>query len=61
MMEASVKEQVKNLARSNTVQEVWNGFERDVYIHGMVYELRTGLLRDLGVTVSRDNAYVAGM
>jgi carbonic anhydrase len=49
VIDANVVEQVERLALSKIIQGAWeNG--HPVRIHGWVYDLRTGLLRDLGVT-----------
>ncbi len=49
VVDANVVEQVEKLALSDIIQGAWkNG--HPVRIHGWVYDLRTGLLRDLGVT-----------
>jgi carbonic anhydrase len=52
LVELSVIEQVKNLTHTSIVQEAWK--ERNYpYIHGWVYDINTGHLKQL-VTVSPD-------
>lgn len=51
LCELNVKAQVANLCRSTVLQAAWqNG--REVAVHGWIYRLSDGILRDLGVTVS---------
>ena len=47
LSELSVMEQVRNLAKTNIVQEAWA--ERDLHLHGWVYGLSTGIIKDLAV------------
>ena len=51
LCEASVAAQVKRLARTPTLQAAWQA-GRDVSIHGWVYGLKDGLIKDLKVTRS---------
>ncbi len=52
LCELNVMTQVKNLAHSSTVQNAWaNG--QPLTIHGWIYSIRDGLLKDLEVDVSR--------
>ena len=51
LSEANVRMQVENLRKCEVIQREWE--KRDVPIHGFVYELETGNLRDLGITVGR--------
>ena len=52
LIEANVGEQVHNVLKSEAVETEWK--ERDVHIHGWMYELETGKLRDLGMSVGRN-------
>lgn len=45
----SVKKQVENIVNTNIIQHAWAD-RKDVRVHGWVYELETGRLKDLGVT-----------
>lgn len=49
LTELNVMEQVRNLAKSPIVQRAWQ--KRAVQIHGWVYGLDTGLIKDLDVMV----------
>lgn len=49
LSELNVKEQVEQVATSTVVQKAWaNG--QQLNVHGMVYNLEDGLLKDLGVS-----------
>ncbi|KAJ3538366.1 hypothetical protein NMY22_g5199 [Coprinellus aureogranulatus] len=53
VVEENVKRQVENLAKTVTITDAWTKGARkgqDVYIHGWVYDISTGKLRDLNVT-----------
>ena len=39
-----------NFAKSTIMQREWK--EREVHIHGWVYDLKSGLINDLGIDVS---------
>ncbi len=53
LCELNVKEQVRNVCNSTIVQNAWrNGAE--LYIHGWIYNIKNGLLKDLGSCVSTD-------
>jgi len=49
LTELNVIAQVETLAETPTVREAWS-FGYPIAIHGWVYDLRDGLIRDLGVT-----------
>lgn len=51
LCELNVMEQVRNLAKSHTIQEAWNRGQ-ELTIHGWIYSIKDGLVRDLGVTMS---------
>ena len=50
LCELNVTEQVVNVCQTTIVQDAWDRGQ-DVTIHGWVYGLQDGLLRDLGLTV----------
>ncbi|KAI9437999.1 carbonic anhydrase, partial [Lactarius indigo] len=52
LIEESVRVQVENVANSEPVRKVWEG-QKDLWVHGLVYELETGRLRNLNVTKGR--------
>ena len=49
-VELNVDEQVKDLAKTSIVQKAW--LKRPLHLHGWVYDLHNGRLKDLGVTIS---------
>ena len=55
LCEMNVIEQVGNVALSTVLQDAW-ARGQDISVHGWVYGLRDGLLKDLGVTMSRADA-----
>lgn len=48
LVEFSVAEQVQNLAETSFIQESWAKYQRP-YLHGWVYELKTGSLKELAL------------
>jgi carbonic anhydrase len=55
LVELNVREQVYNLSRLPAVQRAW-GDGRRVRLHGWMYGLHDGLLRDLGATMDPRDA-----
>jgi carbonic anhydrase len=51
LCEINVIEQVRHVAGSSIVQQAWRRGQ-EVSVHGWIYGLEDGLLRDLGVTVT---------
>jgi carbonic anhydrase len=49
LCELNVKRQVENLAHNTIVQKAW-GRGRKLYIHGWIYAISDGLIKDLKVT-----------
>lgn len=47
LTELNVIEQVRNLAKTTIVQQAW--MERELHLHGWVYGLDTGIVKDLAV------------
>ncbi|HET6972441.1 MAG TPA: carbonate dehydratase [Pyrinomonadaceae bacterium] len=58
LCELNVIEQVRNVARTTIVQSAWQRGQ-DLVVHGWIYGLQNGLLRDLGVSI--DNADERGL
>jgi len=58
LVELNVAEQVHNLARTSVVREAWKR-GAGLRLHGWVYTLREGVLRDLGVTAAGPIAHDA--
>ena len=52
LCELNVAQQVLNVASDVFVQDAW-ARGQTLYVHGWVYSLANGLIRDLGVTVGR--------
>lgn len=53
LCELNVIEQVRNVSRTTIVQSAWQRGQ-EIVVHGWIYGLQDGLLRDLGVSI--DNA-----
>nr|WP_251080810.1 carbonate dehydratase [Motilimonas cestriensis] len=51
LCELNVIEQVENICHTSIVQEAWQR-EQELTVHGWVYSIKDGLLRDLEVAVS---------
>ena len=47
LVELNVQEQVRNLAETSIVQKAWN--KRELSVHGWVFDMGTGLIKDLDV------------
>jgi carbonic anhydrase len=59
LCELNVVEQALNVCQTTVVQEAWQRGQ-EIIVHGWVYRLHNGLLKDLTMTVSRlDDASVA--
>jgi carbonic anhydrase len=52
LCELNVREQVLNVENTTTVQDAW-GRGQSLFLHGWVYDIHDGLLRDLKVGVGR--------
>ena len=52
LCEFNVREQVLNVANTTTVQDAWRRRQR-LALHGWVYDIHDGLLKDLQVVVKR--------
>ena len=55
LCELNVVEQVVNICQTTIVEDAW-GRSQDLTVHGFVYGLEDGLLRDLGVSASGPSA-----
>ncbi|CCL98180.1 uncharacterized protein FIBRA_00174 [Fibroporia radiculosa] len=51
----NVRAQVQNVVKSETVRGAW-ARGKDLQVHGWVYEIEQGQLRDLGISVGKNNA-----
>ncbi|MCB0409522.1 MAG: carbonate dehydratase [Flavobacteriales bacterium] len=52
-VELNVVEQVYDLAKTNIVQNAWNN-NQTLHIHGWVYGVGSGVVKDLGVNISNE-------
>jgi carbonic anhydrase len=57
MVELNVEEQLSSLAETSIVQKAWKEKDRNLEVHGWVFDLRTGKLKDLGKSMS-DNSKI---
>jgi carbonic anhydrase len=55
LCELNVIEQVLNVGRTTIVQSAWQR-EQELVVHGWIYGLQDGLLRDLGVSIDSPEA-----
>ncbi|KAG8983903.1 hypothetical protein FRB90_005663 [Tulasnella sp. 427] len=53
LVEENVKAQVANVIRTDTIQNAWKD-GKDVTVHGWVFEIEHGKIRDLGISASKD-------
>ena len=53
LCELNVIEQVKNVGRTTIVQSAWQRGQ-ELVVHGLIYGLQDGLLRDLGCSLTSD-------
>jgi carbonic anhydrase len=54
LCELNVLEQVVNISRTSIVRDAWERGQ-DVAVHGWIYDIRDGLLTDLGVCVTAES------
>lgn len=54
-VELNVTEQVMDLAKTSIVQEAWERGQ-DLHLHGWVYDVADGLIKDLDVTIKNNNS-----
>lgn len=50
LVELNVQEQVRDLAKTSIVQNAWSN-SKAIQVHGVVYDIRNGILQDLGVSL----------
>jgi carbonic anhydrase len=58
LCELNVIEQVVNVSRTTIVQSAWQRGQ-DVVVHGWIYGLENGLLRDLGISIDNPDGLTA--
>jgi carbonic anhydrase len=56
MVEINVEEQVFDLVKTSIVQKAWRK-EQTLFVHGLVYDVANGILKDLNVSV-HNNAHL---
>ena len=49
LVDANVRKQVENLVACEVMQKAWSA-GKNVRVHGLVYDLASGELKDLGIT-----------
>ena len=59
LCELNVIEQVRSAGRTTIVQSAWQRGQ-ELVVHGWIYGLQDGLLRDLGVSIDNPKAVAAG-
>jgi carbonic anhydrase len=60
LCELNVMEQVVNVSQTTVVREAW-ARGQSLAVHGWIYDLRDGLLRDLGMCVAAESEIAAGL
>ena len=50
LCEINVRDQVQSVCRTSFVQEAW-ARGQELAVHGWIYDIRDGILKDLGVTL----------
>jgi carbonic anhydrase len=51
LVELNVIEQVFNLTKTSIIQNAWSNGQK-LAVHGLVYDLKTGVLNDLDITMT---------
>lgn len=59
LAELNVLEQVANLCRTTIVQDAWRRGQ-PLEVHGWIYRLQDGILRDLGLSIRGESALLEG-
>jgi carbonic anhydrase len=54
-VELNVKEQVLDLAKTSILQNAWETGQQ-VHLHGWVYDIKDGFVKDLDVTLKDNNS-----
>lgn len=50
IVEENVKMGVANVCKSDTVQAAWADPNKKLFVHGWVYEIEKGTIKDLGIS-----------
>ena len=56
LCELNVKKQVEQLSHNTFIRKVWSE-GKELYIHGWIYSISDGLLKDLTITQSKNSFY----
>ena len=56
-VELNVKEQVLDLAKTSILQNAWETGQQ-VHLHGWVYDIKDGFVKDLDVTIKDNNSLI---
>jgi carbonic anhydrase len=54
LCELNIGEQVLNVCKTTIVKHVWNS-SGELSVHGWIYDIKNGLLQDLGICITRDD------
>lgn len=54
LCELNVVQQVRNVARTTIVEDAWDR-EQNLSIHGFIYSIEDGILKNLNVSLNKDN------
>ncbi|CAL1697429.1 unnamed protein product [Somion occarium] len=54
LVEENIKAQVLNVAQTETLQNIWKK-GKQVHVHGWLYHLENGRVKDLGISVGKEN------
>jgi carbonic anhydrase len=60
LSELNVLEQVRNVSRTSVVRDAWERGQ-NVIIHGWMYDIYTGLMKDMNLTVDSNNPVMSWM
>ncbi len=53
LVELNVREQVYKICMTSIIQKAWH-FESALHVHGWVYDIKDGLIKDLNIDISKD-------
>jgi carbonic anhydrase len=53
LVELNVREQVYKICMTTIIQKAWR-FESALHVHGWVYDIKTGLIKDLNIDIEKD-------
>lgn len=53
LVELNVREQVYKICMTSIIQKAWH-FDSALHVHGWVYDIQDGIIRDLNIDISKD-------